>query len=117
MLILEKLTGPSAWRPLFGPCEDLPLAFCDYRSVNADEDFEETDLIYPNLESENFSVYHNKLHKWHFLSKMMPNEVILLKQADTKSGTASCRTSCAVTTPKILTCNKVAPTLPLETLQ
>ena len=62
--------------------------------MNADEDFEKTDIIYPNLESESFSVYHNKNHKWYFLSGMMPDEVILLKQADTKSGVASCKAGC-----------------------
>ena len=106
-----KLTRLSAWRPLFGPCEDLPLAFCDYRSVKPDEDFEETDIVYPNLESESFSVYHNKMHKWYFLSRMMPDEVILLKQADTKSELASCRTTRAVICCimlKRLTYNKIA---------
>ena len=100
------LTDLSAWRPLFGPCDDFPLAFCDYRSVNANEDLEKTDIIYPNLESESFSVYHNQKHKWYFLSKMMPNEVILLKQADTKSGTASCKAACTTMIIKRLTCNE-----------
>ena len=39
MFGLEKLVDLSAWRPLFSPCEDSPLAFCDYRSVNSDENF------------------------------------------------------------------------------
>ena len=102
------LTDLSAWRPLFGPCEDFPLAFCDYRSVNANTDFEKTDIIYPNLESESFSVYRNEMHKWYFLSKMMPNEVILLKQADTKSGAASCKVVSAIITLEKLTCNETA---------
>ena len=106
--VLEKLTEFSAWRPLFGPCEDYPLAFCDYRSVNADDDFEKTDIIYPNLQSESFSVYHNEMHKWYFLSKMMPGEVILLKQADTESGIASCEAACANPRFNRLTCNQVA---------
>lgn len=108
MLVLEMLTDLSAWRPLFGPCEDFPLAFCDYRSVNADEDLEKTDIIYPNLESERFSVYHNEMHKWYFLSRMMPSEVILLKQADTKSGTASCKAACAIKMLQRLTWNETA---------
>lgn len=102
------LTDLSAWRPLFGPCEDFPLAFCDYRSVNADTDLEKTDIVYPNLESESFSVYHNKMHKWYFLSKMMPSEVILLKQADTKSGTASCKVISAIITLERLTSKETA---------
>ena len=77
--------------------------------MNPDEDFEETDIIYPSLESENFSVYYNEMHKWYFLSRMMPDEVILLKQADTKSETASCRTTCAVITLKRLTCKRLPP--------
>lgn len=103
LLEVETLTGLSAWRPLFGPCEDFPLAFCDYRSVNADADLERTDIVYPNIKSESFSVYHNPTHKWYFMSKMMPNEVVLLKQADTKSGTASCKAACAITVFKRLT--------------
>lgn len=102
------LTVISAWRPLFGPCEDFPLAFCDYRSIDADTDFEKTDIIYPNLESESFSVYQNEMHRWYFLSKMMPSEVILLKQADTKSGTASCEVTCFIMTLERLTCNETA---------
>lgn len=63
--------------------------------MNADNDFEETDIIYPHFVSESFSVYHNTMHKWYFLSRMMPEEVILLKQADTRSGKASCKAGCA----------------------
>lgn len=108
MLVLEKLTELSAWRPLVGPCKDFPLAFCDYHSVNAAEDLETTDLINPNLVSESFSVYHNAMHKWYFLSRMMPDEVILLKQADTKSGTARCKAACAIIMLNRLTCNEFA---------
>lgn len=64
--------------------------------MNSDEDLEKTDIIYPNLESESLSVYYNEMHKWYFLSKMMPNEVILLKQADTESRKASCKGARAI---------------------
>ena len=72
----------STWRPLRGPLYDWPLALCDHRSVDTQSDFETGDNIYPRLESESLLVYHNNHHRWHYLSEMQPDEVLVFKSYD-----------------------------------
>ncbi|KAF8470792.1 methyltransferase [Kalaharituber pfeilii] len=78
----------NVWRPLRGPVRDVPLAFCDYRTVNHASDLHATDLIYPGHTGEIFTVTHNPEHQWYFLRDQMPNEVALIKCFDNKEGVA-----------------------------
>ncbi|KAK0610590.1 hypothetical protein B0T17DRAFT_628957 [Bombardia bombarda] len=40
----------NIWRPLKGPVRDYPLAICDARSINEDDDMQKADLIFPHYE-------------------------------------------------------------------
>ena len=77
----------SIWKPLRGPLSDWPLTFCDASTVQKDIDLESADLLYPNLATENFQVYHRSEHKWYYLSNQTPGELIVFKQADSLIGT------------------------------
>ena len=72
----------STWRPLKGPLYDWPLALCDYQSLDPQSGFEAGDNIYPHMESESFLVYHKDYHRWHYLSEMQPDEVLVFKSYD-----------------------------------
>jgi len=71
----------NVWRPIKGPLEDAPLAVCDARTI-ASEDLIATDLIYPNLVGETYSVSYNPAHRWYFFPKMKRDEAVLIKCFD-----------------------------------
>ena len=77
----------SIWKPLKGPLSDWPLTFCDASTIQKDMDLEPADLLYPNLATENFQVYHRAEQKWYYLSNQTPGELIVFKQADSLIGT------------------------------
>lgn len=77
----------SIWKPLKGPLSDWPLTFCDASTIQKDMDLEPADLLYPNLATENFQVYHRSEQKWYYLSNQTPWELIVFKQADSLIGT------------------------------
>ena len=72
----------SIWKPLKGPLNDWPLTFCDASTVQKHADLEAADLLYPDLVTENFQIYHRPGHKWYYLSNQLPSELVVFKQAD-----------------------------------
>lgn len=54
-----------------------------------------TDMIFPHYDGEVFSMIHNKNQKWYYLSDQTPDELWLLKCADTDQsvGMAKCKSS------------------------
>ena len=68
----------NVWRPLRGTVLDRPLALCDWNSLD-EGDLVATDLIYPTHRGEIYSLAPNPRHRWHYLSAMQPDEVLLIK--------------------------------------
>jgi len=81
----------SAWRPLFSPLQDWPLAVCDSRSVDIEQDFITSDSVFPNNVAETLQVFYNKAHSWWFLSDQRRDEVLLFKIFDTNETVARCK--------------------------
>ncbi|KAL1638134.1 hypothetical protein SLS58_008971 [Diplodia intermedia] len=77
------LTQISVWKPLVGPIRDWPLAMCDPRSMNVDQDLEPCDLVYPDYVVENQQVYFSDAFEWAYLSDQQPNEAWIFLQSDT----------------------------------
>ena len=73
----------NVWKPLRGPLNDWPLTLCDASSVDHRSDLETADLLYPDLATENFQVYHNQKHRWYYLSDHSADEIIVSRQAST----------------------------------
>ncbi len=80
-LLQGRVQVINLWRPIRGPVLDSPLAVADGSSLGPD-DLVATDLIYPQHRGEVYSVHHSAGQRWHYLSRMMPNEVLLLKCYD-----------------------------------
>jgi len=80
-LLRHRFAVVNVWRPIRGPVQDTPLAFCDAQSMGP-EDFVPTDLIYENRVGEVYSVRHNPAHRWYYIPEMQADEVILLKCYD-----------------------------------
>ncbi len=81
-LLRHRYVFINVWRPIAHPVFDTPLALCDATSFSED-DLILTDLIYKDRVGEIASVRHNPNHRWVFYSRMMPDEVVLIKCHDT----------------------------------
>ena len=71
----------NVWRPLRAPARDMPLAFCDSRTVDKEKDLVYSRLLYPppgqpghQVEGETFNVKHNEKHDWYYVPDMGPQE-------------------------------------------
>ncbi|TGO43680.1 hypothetical protein BCON_1107g00020 [Botryotinia convoluta] len=72
----------NTWRPLFDELNDWPLALCDSRSINLEEDLIPSDSVFPETVSETLQVFQNTEHKWYFLDGQKMNEMLLFKIFD-----------------------------------
>jgi hypothetical protein len=72
----------NVWRPIRTILKD-PLTVADARSVS-DDDLVTLKLIYPDREGETYGVRPSKEHKWYYLHKQTPEEVLLIKCFDSK---------------------------------
>ncbi len=83
----------NVWRPITGPLRDHPLALCDARTVQQSElvstrHYSRSDskgIRRPDGEitiGETYSVIGNPKHRWYYVSDMMPDEALLLKNYD-----------------------------------
>jgi hypothetical protein len=77
----------NLWRAIT-PVEQLPLALCDARSIEAAE-LIPSDLVYKHMVGETYSFLHNPEHRWYFFPHLQPDEPLLLKIYDSLTdGTA-----------------------------
>ena len=69
----------NIWRPISHPAVDWPLAFCDYRSVNPDNDLVVLALVHHGHEGENYHLKYNPEHRWVYKRAMDTEDVVLIK--------------------------------------
>jgi len=81
-LLTRRYIFINVWRPIGHVVIDTPLALCDAASFT-DDDLIVTDLVYQDRVGEIASVSHNPRHRWVYLSRMTPDEVVLIKCHDT----------------------------------
>lgn len=76
----------NVWRAISPPPQDVPLAFCDARSLSpadlilADAVFDEAGK--PEWSFEGLVVAHNRAHRWHWFPDMRIDEAVLFKTND-----------------------------------
>lgn len=80
-LLAGRYAVINVWKPIVGPVESSPLAVCDATSM-VQEDFIETDLLYPDRNGEIYSVRWRDQHRWLYVSNMRADEAMLLKCYD-----------------------------------
>lgn len=76
----------NVWRAISPPPQDVPLAFCDARSI-ASDDLIEADAVFdepgkPEWSFEGLVVAHNPAHRWHWFPQMTIDEAVLFKTND-----------------------------------
>jgi hypothetical protein len=74
----------NVWRPINHPVYDAPLAVCDATTVSAEE-LIPSDLVYPDRIGETYNVRFSQNHRWYYVSRMRPDEVLLLKCTDSRT--------------------------------
>jgi len=84
-LLKGRVQVINLWRPIRGPLRDAPLAVCDAGSV-AFGDLVPSDLVYQHRVGETYAVTYNPNHRWFYVSEMQPDEALLLKCFDSKTG-------------------------------
>lgn len=65
----------NVWRPIAAPINSAPLGFVLPKSVAA-EDWILLDLIYPDRKGQIMGLAANPDHRWVYMSKMTPDEVV-----------------------------------------
>jgi hypothetical protein len=81
-LLAKRFQIINLWRPIQNPAWQLPLALCDFQSVNDNKsggDFVPTTLKYKDRDGETLSIKHNEGYKWKYLAGMSPDEIVLIK--------------------------------------
>ncbi|KAJ8093883.1 hypothetical protein AAF712_008424 [Marasmius tenuissimus] len=81
-LLKKRYQIINLWRPIGHPALDMPLALCDFRSVNTKEDLVAVELIFPGYVGETYGVKWNEGHKWKYLRGMGVDEAVLIKCYD-----------------------------------
>ena len=76
-----RIVQLNVWRAINGPVKRSPLAFADAESIPK-KDLVETDQIFSNRTGEIYHISYSKKHKWHWVSDMQNDEVLLLKGWD-----------------------------------
>ncbi|OYW48249.1 MAG: hypothetical protein B7Y36_10980 [Novosphingobium sp. 28-62-57] len=76
----------NVWRAISSPPQDVPLAFCDARSL-APQDLILADAVFdeagkPEWSFEGLVVAHNPAHRWHWFPDMRIDEAVLFKTND-----------------------------------
>lgn len=79
-----SLTAASVWRVLKGPNNDWPLALCDFQTVDLVNDFTTNDALHQKRQGENWLLYANSKHKWHYLSSQEEDELIIFRNTDSE---------------------------------
>ncbi|KAK2462799.1 hypothetical protein APHAL10511_005190 [Amanita phalloides] len=81
-LLKRRFQVINLWRPIDVPALEWPLALCDYRSVDPENDVFPVTFIFPDRKGENVAVQHNPNHKWKYLRGMTPDDFVLIKCSD-----------------------------------
>jgi hypothetical protein len=82
-LLAGRVQIINVWRPIGKPVQRDPLAVCEASSV-AEEDLIPVPLILPNREGATLSVLYSPNHRWCYKRGLTPEEVILIKNYDSK---------------------------------
>ncbi|VVD67086.1 hypothetical protein PIN31009_00410 [Pandoraea iniqua] len=77
----------NAWHPLIGPLRDNPLALCDTRSITP-EDLHPVDIQQAGgRKGQVYEVQHRDTQRWHYVSDMQPEEMLLFVGYDSSEPT------------------------------
>jgi hypothetical protein len=80
-LLRHRYAIINVWKPIRGPVKQVPLAFCDARSIGSGQ-LLDTDLVYPDRTGEVSMLTYAPKQCWYYVPEMQATEVVLLKCFD-----------------------------------
>ncbi|KAK1835679.1 hypothetical protein QBC39DRAFT_388621 [Podospora conica] len=80
-LLRGRVRVINIWRPIDNVVEDYPLGVCDPSSVPP-RDLAECDHVRRKFKGANMYLHFNPQHKWYYLGRQRPEEVLFLKMFD-----------------------------------
>ncbi|KAL1962580.1 hypothetical protein VTN77DRAFT_9373 [Rasamsonia byssochlamydoides] len=83
-LLRGRVLAINVWRPLKTITKD-PLAVCDWRSVDPQDDWIAERFVFPHGWNELGKVAHSDRHRWYYLRRQQPQEPLLFKQFDSRA--------------------------------
>jgi hypothetical protein len=86
-LLRHRFAVINVWKPIRGPVEGTPLAFCEASSIGVG-DLIPTDLRYRDRMGEVYSVRFSPGHRWFYFPRMLATEALLLKCYDSATDRA-----------------------------
>ena len=114
-LLTRRFSVINVWKPIRGPVEETPLAFCDAQTMKQD-DFVETSLEYADRTGEVYSLRFDPDHRWYYYPAMRADEVMLLKCYDSATGVARFTAHSAIDDPTSLEGAKPRESIEVRTL-
>ncbi|XP_006457246.1 hypothetical protein AGABI2DRAFT_229573, partial [Agaricus bisporus var. bisporus H97] len=81
-LLKRRFQIMNLWRPIGNPAIDWPLALCDYRSVDPENDVFPVETVFSTYVGETMAVKFNPKHQWKYQRGMTPDETVLIKCFD-----------------------------------
>jgi hypothetical protein len=97
-LLERRFAVINVWRPLRGPVQQAPLAFCAASSLTR-HDFVATDLRYRDRVGEVYSLTWRPEHRWFYYPAMRADEALLLKCYDSDPARACFTAHTAIDDP------------------
>jgi len=73
----------NIWRSFNDTTQDVPLAFCNPRSIWKDDPMV-VEIVEPNRIGQNYYLRYNEKHEWFWASDMIPSEVMVFTTWDSK---------------------------------
>ena len=86
-LLQRRVAIVNVWKPIVGPVQDTPLAFCAADSI-ADGDLLSTTVRHADRDGEVQSCTFNPAHRWFYYPDMRAEEALLLKCYDSDEALA-----------------------------
>lgn len=65
---------------------DWPLALCDIRSVDTENDVISSDVVFDDFVTENLQIFHSPNFQWYYLPDHHPDEALIFKSSDSEPG-------------------------------
>ena len=97
-LLTRRFAVINVWKPIRGPVQATPLAFCDAQSMQQD-DFVPTNLEYAGRTGEVYSLTFGQAHRWFYYSAMTAEDALLLKCYDSDADVARFTAHTAIDDP------------------
>lgn len=66
------------------------MAFCDYETLDAENDLEATDVVHRDHVGENAMLLYSPSQRWYYLDNQLPDDVVLFRHMGSEGQNVAC---------------------------